>query len=192
MVGRGLRAVGVALAVVAPAALSSACGSGHAGEHPPRPVARAEIPDDPAASHLPPPPHKDAEMFPCTSCHDNKDLPVDPTRRELKMAHEEIVLRHDEKHRWCLDCHDATNRDVLHLANGGTVSYEESYRLCGQCHGDKYRDWRAGVHGRRTGQWRWNGEKRYLLCVHCHDAHAPRFAPLKPLPPPERPTRSRP
>ena len=67
--------------------------------------------------------------------------------------HTDIVLKHDETHRWCLDCHDATNRDVLHLASGERVPFEESYRLCGQCHGEKYRDWRAGVHGRRTGNW---------------------------------------
>ena len=37
------------------------------------------------------------------------------------------------------------------------MSFAESYVLCGQCHGEKLRDWRAGVHGRRTGQW--NGHK---------------------------------
>jgi hypothetical protein len=98
------------------------------------------------------------------------------------------VLRHDAQHRWCLDCHDGANRDVLHLANGAPVPFEESYRLCGQCHGDKYRDWRAGVHGRRTGSW--DGAKQYLLCVHCHDAHAPAFQPLEPEPPPARPVKS--
>ena len=66
--------------------------------------------------------------------------------------HDDIVLQHDEEHRWCLDCHDAADRDLLHLASGERVPFEESYRLCGQCHGEKLRDWRAGVHGRRTGE----------------------------------------
>ncbi len=105
----------------------------------------------------------------------------DPTRREL-MFHTEIQLRHDEEHRWCLDCHDATDRDSLHLASGERVSFEESYRLCGQCHGEKYRDWRVGVHGRRTGQW--NGRKTYLLGAHCHSPHEPHFKPLEPKPAP--------
>ena len=87
--------------------------------------------------------------------------------------HDDIVLKHDEEHRWCLDCHDATDRDWLHLASGERVAFDESYRLCGQCHGEKLRDWRAGVHGRRTGEW--NGHKHYLLCAHCHNPHAPRF-----------------
>ena len=101
--------------------------------------------------------------------------------------HDDIVLKHDEEHRWCLDCHDADNRDSLHLASGERVPFDESYRLCGQCHGEKLRDWRAGVHGRRTGEW--NGQKSYLLCAHCHNPHQPRFKPLAPKPAPRRPTR---
>ena len=125
--------------------------------------------------------------FPCTDCHD-PEFPVNGKRRELVLAHDEIELRHDEEHRWCLDCHDGANRDQLHLANGTPVPFEESYRLCGQCHGDKYRDWRAGVHGRRTGSW--DGPKQYLLCVHCHNAHAPAFQPIAPEPAPQRPRRT--
>lgn len=135
---------------------------------------------------VPPPPFS-AGAFPCSDCHD-PEIPVNTRRRELTTAHAEIELRHDEEHRWCLDCHDPGNRDMLHLAGGELVPFEESYRLCGQCHGDKYRDWRAGVHGRRTGHW--DGEKSYLLCVHCHDSHAPRFAPLEPLAPPLPPRRT--
>ena len=135
---------------------------------------------------VPPPPFSDG-IFPCSDCHNPKDLPPNPTRRPLTDAHDDIVLKHDEEHRWCLDCHDADNRDRLHLASGAPVSFEESYRLCGQCHGEKYRDWRAGVHGRRVGLW--NGAKQYLLCVHCHSPHQPRFKPLAPKPAPLRPAR---
>jgi hypothetical protein len=112
-------------------------------------------------------------------------MPVDRKRRELTGMHTDIVLKHDEEHRWCLDCHDAANRDQLHLASGEPVKFEESYKLCGQCHGEKLRDWRAGVHGRRTGYW--NGEKGYLLCVHCHSPHQPRFKAIAPKPAPKRP-----
>lgn len=127
------------------------------------------------------------ETFPCSSCH--ADQAPDPTRRELGF-HEDIVLAHDEENRWCLDCHDQQDRDRLRLASGRTIPFEESYRLCGQCHGTTYRDWRAGIHGKRTGYW--NGAKRYLLCIHCHSPHSPRFQPLKPLPPPVRPEYYRP
>ena len=133
---------------------------------------------------VPPPPFTDG-IFPCSDCH--ASLPVNRTRRELEVFHTDIVLKHDEQHRWCLDCHDADHRDSLHLASGQLLSFDESYLLCGQCHGEKLRDWRVGVHGRRTGQW--NGHKTYLLCVNCHSPHQPRFQPLAPKPAPARPTR---
>jgi hypothetical protein len=123
-------------------------------------------------------------IFPCTQCHEG--MPPDATRRELAF-HDEIQarFRHDAEHRWCLDCHDNANRDVLHLSNGDPVPFTESYRLCGQCHGDKYRDWRWGVHGKRIGMW--DGDKTYFLCVNCHNPHSPKFKPLKPKPVPTRP-----
>ena len=136
---------------------------------------------------VPPPPFTE-DMFPCSECH-NQDLPPKLERRELKMAHTEIRLEHDAEHRWCLDCHDVNDRDHLHTASGEKIPFAESYRLCGQCHGDKLRDWKAGVHGRRTGNW--DGHKKYLLCVHCHNAHSPKFKPIAPMPPPPAPERSR-
>ncbi|BCS30992.1 hypothetical protein TBR22_A01910 [Luteitalea sp. TBR-22] len=147
-------------------------------------VLPARASGEPELVQVPPPPFSDG-VFPCSDCHAQPDLPPNRTRRVLVDAHDEIVLKHDEEHRWCLDCHDAVDRDQLHLAGGELVPFSESYRLCGQCHGEKHRDWRAGIHGRRTGFW--NGRKEYLLCVHCHDPHAPRFKPLVPRPAPVHP-----
>jgi hypothetical protein len=122
-------------------------------------------------------------IFPCSQCHSGDP---DRTRRELAF-HDDVQGKfdHDAEHRWCLDCHDATDRDVLRSASGAPIPFTESYRLCGQCHGDKYRDWRVGVHGKRTGQW--DGKKTYLLCVNCHDPHSPRFKAMAPEPRPRRP-----
>ena len=72
----------------------------------------------------------------------------------------------------------------LRLASGKLLDFKESYKLCGQCHGEKYRDWKVGVHGKRTGEW--NGKKEYLLCVNCHNPHSPKFQELTPEPPPVR------
>ncbi len=132
----------------------------------------------------PPPPFTEG-LFPCSSCHSS--MKPNRTRRVLTDMHTDIDLKHDAEHRWCLDCHDAENRDVLHLASGEPVPFEESYRLCGQCHGEKLRDWRAGVHGRRSGNW--NGAKTYLLCAHCHNPHQPRFQAIQPKPAPRPPSR---
>jgi hypothetical protein len=131
---------------------------------------------------VPPPPFSEG-IFPCSDCHG--DMQPNLQRRELQDEHTDIVLRHAEGQRWCLDCHNPYDRDTLRLVSGEVIPFSESYRLCGQCHGDKYRDWTQGIHGKRTGHW--NGDKQYLLCAHCHNPHDPRFKPLNPLPPPNRP-----
>lgn len=132
---------------------------------------------------VPPPPFSE-DIFPCSDCHG--DMETNPERRALE-EHTEIVkmFDHASDQRWCLDCHNPDDRDKLRLASGKLITFEESYYLCGQCHGTIFRDWKAGVHGKRTGEW--NGKKIYRLCVHCHNPHSPRFKPLKPLPPPKRP-----
>ena len=127
------------------------------------------------------PPFSDG-IYPCSQCH-NADLPPNRKHRNLQMAHKDIVLNHAGL--WCLDCHDADNRDVLRSASGEVIKFEESYGLCGQCHGERLRDWKAGVHGKRTGQW--NGNKEYRLCVNCHSPHSPRYPATEPMPPPVKP-----
>lgn len=121
-------------------------------------------------------------IFPCTDCH--AGMKPNPERRELVEWHDDIsgIFDHDSKNRWCLDCHDLNNRDSLRLASGNLLDFKESFKLCGQCHGEKLRDWKVGVHGKRTGEW--NGKKEYLLCVHCHNPHSPKFGQLTPEPPP--------
>lgn len=123
------------------------------------------------------------DYFPCTTCHE-KGV-TNNQRRDLKTEHTDIILKHDEKNRWCLDCHAPLDRDKLHLASGELIEFSQSYRLCGQCHGPTYRDWKVGVHGKRTGMW--NGQKTYYLCVHCHDPHSPAIKPINPFPAPAKP-----
>jgi hypothetical protein len=132
---------------------------------------------------VPPPPFSEDYIFPCSDCH--ADMESNTERRELVDMHDDIVLNHGPSERWCLDCHNTDDRDNLRLVNGSLVGFDESYQLCGQCHGTIFRDWRAGIHGRRRGYW--NGAKEYLLCAHCHDPHSPKYKPIAPLPPPVRP-----
>jgi cytochrome c553 len=126
-------------------------------------------------------------ITPCSACHGkDEDFPVNPRRREDLRVHTQVQLNHGGVRVWCLDCHHPGDRDfLLPLSDGEPIPFERSYLLCGKCHGTKYRDWRNGIHGRRTGSW--SGEKSYLLCVHCHEAHSPRFKPMRPMPPPDKP-----
>jgi len=129
------------------------------------------------------PPFTDG-IFPCNECHGY--IESNPVRRDLVDMHDDItaMFDHDSENRWCLDCHDIDSRDSLRLASGKLIGFDESYKLCGQCHGDKLRDWKVGVHGKRIGEW--NGKKQYFLCVNCHNPHSPKFERLKPEPPPQR------
>jgi len=176
------------LSLLALAACSAADGDGPPRFPPEGHLAQAldpsqEITTDPAAYPVPPPPFEDPAYFPCQDCHSERE--PDLTVRELEDDHTDIKIQHGHRKRWCFDCHNPADRDYLRLASGELVPFTESYRLCGQCHGDKYRDWRMGVHGRRKGMW--NGKKEYLLCAHCHNPHSPKFKPIEPLPPPTPP-----
>ena len=151
---------------------------------PPPPVYGKYGTTDTPKYFVPPPPFSE-DIFPCSECHE--DMEVNYRKRMLEDEHVEIseMFNHASEQRWCLDCHNPDDRDVLRLANGDLVPFEESYNLCGQCHGTIFRDWKAGIHGKRTGEW--NGKKQYRLCVHCHNPHSPKFKPIKPMPPPDNP-----
>ncbi|HSN90189.1 MAG TPA: hypothetical protein VLS93_03080 [Anaeromyxobacteraceae bacterium] len=171
--------VGLALAL-APAAAAKDAGGGSRGEE-------ARQAEDADLIQAAPPPFSDG-IFPCSECHTGEG---DRSRRTLGF-HEEIqerFLRHTPSGRWCLDCHDFENRDVLHLSGGERISFTQSYALCAQCHSHKYRDWRLGIHGKRVGSW--DGQKTYLLCVNCHDPHSPRIKPIRPERRPRRPMETR-
>lgn len=126
------------------------------------------------------------EVFPCSNCHSGME--TNANKRELSFHAEVRIRRHGEPGRWCLDCHDAKDRDRLRLVNGETVDFSRSFRLCGQCHGNIFRDWKAGIHGKRTGSW--DGEKKYFPCTSCHNPHSPRFQALAPKPAPLKPEKT--
>jgi len=187
--GRSCFPLAAAVAVAAatlPATLAGAAPAAAAAgaEKAVAPAPAARPADLPPGIQAEPPPFTEG-IFPCSQCHDRA---ADPKPRQLAF-HDEIQgdFHHGAPTRWCLDCHDNAKRDFLHLTNGDLVPFTESYRLCGQCHGDKYRDWRVGVHGKRTGMW--DGQKTYFLCVNCHNPHNPRFKALKPEPPPVPPSK---
>ncbi len=132
-------------------------------------------------------PMTEYELYPCTDCHD-EDWETDTDIRELDEPHDEIpgkFANHDSENRWCLDCHSANNRDKLRLINDKLIEFNEYYRVCEQCHKRIIREWKMGVHGKRTGNW--NGEKLYWQCTQCHNPHNPPFKAIEPMPAPRRP-----
>lgn len=117
-------------------------------------------------------------LAPCgVACHNGTfpPPPKDKNPRVLTM-HQDIVpealnLQHGRGAIWCLDCHHPTARNKLMDHFGNPISFNEPQKLCGKCHGQIYRDWRDGIHGKRSGEWASNGKKRWFVCTECHNPH---------------------
>lgn len=111
------------------------------------------------------------------ACHDGNYVPYpqDKNPRPLKM-HQDIVpdamkLKHGKGGIWCLDCHHPLNRTGLIDNFGNQVSFNQPQKVCGKCHGQVYRSWRGGLHGKRIGMWNKGGKKRWWVCTECHNPH---------------------
>lgn len=149
-----------------------------------RPVAFAELPDASAqvtvlarAGQL--------ATWPCMErCHSQRTFNTQP--RELREFHAGRRINHGNTLRWCDACHDSTNLDQLHMLPVGaavtstTVPFDEAYRVCGQCHAEKYRDWELSIHGSTTGSW--SGDRVRRNCTTCHDPHDPHRPSFDPIP----------
>lgn len=145
---------------------------------PTEPETFSGFPDAPAFSVVPR--KNQLALYPCSQCH--KVLPLNTQPRKLISAPHVASLVHGNGRMWCLDCHQGTDRDVLHSTNNTKVSFNQSYMLCGQCHSARQRDWFFGAHGKRVADW--TGNRELYSCTHCHDPHNPVLQPRAPSKPP--------
>jgi hypothetical protein len=135
------------------------------------------FPDAPAFTVVP----RQGELtwYPCQNCH--IALPANPEPRRL-MAPHPAVLNHGDGRFWCLQCHKPEDRNQLRTLAGEPATFDESWKVCGQCHYQPQQDWAFGAHGKRVENW--EGERRIYGCTHCHDPHDPAIKPRAPEPPP--------
>lgn len=119
-------------------------------------------------------------FYPCSSCH-NAALKQNPTPRKLDVPHP-AAIPHANGRFWCLACHQEKDIDHLHTLSGAPVDFNESYKVCGQCHFNRQKDWYFGAHGKRVANWR--GERVIYNCTHCHNPHQPGVPALEPQKPP--------
>ena len=128
------------------------------------------------------------EMYPCDDCH---STPADfnEEKRSLEEEHPEKKLHFAAKdgveERWCHNCHQEGNYKRLKLQSGRVISFNETYFICGECHGDILNKWNKNAHGKRIGNW--NGAREVYSCPECHDPHDPHFKSMESKPPPAPP-----
>lgn len=143
--------------------------------------------------------------YPCTKCHDNSF--VDRRVRPMVEDHRDLVFDHGGGRFWCYEaCHSGRNIDSLVTLRGRPVDYDAAYKVCGQCHSQREKDWHFGGHGKRAGAWNaprdipltaaellvtereqigtWRDGRVLLNCTACHNAHSPSIKPFTPGPPP--------
>lgn len=122
-------------------------------------------------------------LFPCNSCHAH----IEPTRGPPPVVgkHRRMVFDHFEGITDCFLCHDKDDMNRLRLLSDDELSFNDSHRLCGQCHGEKLRDFELGAHGKVVGSWR--GSRYRYTCADCHDPHRPRPPQVVALPAPPFP-----
>ncbi len=122
--------------------------------------------------------------YPCMECHQHVNA-VRPGYPDHKQPHRNMHFDHMRTLGVCSSCHPPTNYDKLWLLDKTMIPFDESYRVCGQCHAEKFRDWGLNIHGKQIGSWQRN--KVRTTCVACHPPHAPRFPQMKADAAPVRP-----
>ena len=130
-------------------------------------------------------------VFPKGFPKNNRPVPI-PTMEG--MLPDVKTFQHGRGRIWCLECHHSTKRNMLVDHFGDPISFDQPQLLCGKCHGDKLRDWRDGIHGKRIGDFTSTGKKRWFTCTECHNPHNVQdgardrgFVQLKPETPPQMP-----
>ena len=91
--------------------------------------------------------------YPCMDCHTVKEKldNIAQLTFPLHQPHNQLSFKHMNGVKNCYTCHVQDNLNELQLMNKSKVSFDESYKVCFQCHGEKKRDWSLGIHGRQIG-----------------------------------------
>jgi len=116
----------------------------------------------------------------CASCHAN--FTANLTARsgdDLREFH--VGLHTDHGGLSCVTCHHPENYNLLRLADGTKLPFDDVMTLCGQCHAPQARDYAIGAHGGMSGYWDLSrGPQVRKNCIDCHDPHAPAFPHMIP------------
>ena len=116
----------------------------------------------------------------CASCHANF-TPNLATRSGEDLREFHAGLHTDHGGLACVSCHHPENYNLLRLADGTSLAFDDVMTLCGQCHAPQARDYAIGAHGGMSGYWDLSrGPQVRKNCIDCHDPHAPAFPHMIP------------
>jgi hypothetical protein len=116
-------------------------------------------------------------FLPCFSADAQIDF---RTHRPEKLMHMKEVAQ-------CTLCHSERAPRDLNLLDGTLISFSDSSKLCGQCHGIRLNEWEQGIHGKQQGGWKYSSTQTpKISCVSCHDPHAPKFPFMVPIAAPKQ------
>jgi hypothetical protein len=123
----------------------------------------------------------------CVTCHGLRDgkTAFPESAAKVREFHVGLTVQHGTLS--CASCHvtRTAGAPMLHLSNGTELATADALLLCAQCHGPKYQDYVHGSHGGMNGYWDLSrGPRLRNHCVDCHDPHAPKFPPSRPVLPP--------
>jgi hypothetical protein len=115
-------------------------------------------------------------FYPCTACHPVRfvpgtQTPIGALPNGFK-GHQIVLVGHDKLgvgRAACLACHDdpARNPGMLKVADGSLIDINGDVALvCYRCHSTKYKEFKAGTHGKHLGK---------CTAAGCHDPHTPGF-----------------
>ena len=103
-----------------------------------------------------PPRKQSLTFYPCSQCH--QYWKTNPQPRVLAPVHD-VGLKHGQGRLWCLVCHDPEDRNSLRTVRGTKVDFDQAWRVCGQCHSARQKDWYFGAHGKRVENWQGEAER---------------------------------
>lgn len=115
-------------------------------------------------------------FYPCTNCHPvhmipgtetpTRPLPNGFTGHEIKLQGHDVLGKGEAA---CMACHDEPTRNPgkLKAIDGSLVDITGNIALvCYRCHSTKYKEWKAGIHGK---------QKPSCVAAGCHDPHTPQY-----------------
>lgn len=112
--------------------------------------------------------------FPCSECHSVPLASMRSPDTTRVRAHWELELNHaSEGIMNCQTCHADDRMDSLATLESEPVSFNQAYRVCGQCHSTQLKEWVWGAHGKRIGGWA--PPRVAMNCTSCHNPHDPGF-----------------